>query len=503
MPAVQETISQVREIDVDQYKYGFETAIETDKAPTGLNEEIIRLISSKKNEPEWMLELRLQAYNRWLSMEEPHWARLDYPEIDFQAISYYAAPKTQNAPKSLDEVDPELLKTYEKLGIPLKEQEILAGVQKQGEGAEPDGNIYASGRVAVDAVFDSVSVVTTFKEELAKAGVIFCSISEAIREHPDLIKQYLGSVVPAGDNFYAALNAAVFTDGSFVYVPKGVRCPMELSTYFRINERNTGQFERTLIIADEGAYVSYLEGCTAPQRDENQLHAAVVELIALKDAEIKYSTVQNWYPGDKDGKGGVFNFVTKRGDCRGDNSKISWTQVETGSAITWKYPSCLLRGDNSRGEFYSIAVSNGHQQIDSGTKMIHLGRNTSSRIISKGISSGFSNNTYRGQVSAHRKATNARNFTQCDSLLIGNDCGAHTVPYIEAKNATAKFEHEATTSKISEDQLFYVMQRGIPEEEAIGLIVNGFVKEVIQELPMEFAVEAQKLIGISLEGSVG
>lgn len=503
MPAVQETISQVRDIDVDQYKYGFETAIETDKAPTGLNEEIIRLISSKKNEPEWMLELRLQAYNRWLSMEEPHWARLDYPEVDFQAISYYAAPKAQNAPKSLDEVDPELLKTYEKLGIPLKEQEILAGVRKQGEGAEPDGNIYASGRVAVDAVFDSVSVVTTFKEELAKAGVIFCSISEAIREHPDLIKQYLGSVVPAGDNFYAALNAAVFTDGSFVYVPKGVRCPMELSTYFRINERNTGQFERTLIIADEGAYVSYLEGCTAPQRDENQLHAAVVELIALKDAEIKYSTVQNWYPGDKDGKGGVFNFVTKRGDCRGDNSKISWTQVETGSAITWKYPSCLLRGDNSRGEFYSIAVSNGHQQIDSGTKMIHLGKNTSSRIISKGISSGFSNNTYRGQVSAHRKATNARNFTQCDSLLIGNDCGAHTVPYIEAKNATAKFEHEATTSKISEDQLFYVMQRGIPEEEAIGLIVNGFVKEVIQELPMEFAVEAQKLIGISLEGSVG
>lgn len=503
MPAVQETISQVQEMDVDQYKYGFETHIETDKAPKGLNEDIIRFISAKKNEPDWMLELRLQAYKRWLTMEEPHWARLHYPELDFQDISYYAAPKNQNSPKSLDEVDPQLLKTYEKLGIPLKEQEILAGVRKQHEPSKVDDNIYASGRVAVDAVFDSVSVVTTFKKELAKAGVIFCSISEAIREHSDLIKEYLGSVVPAGDNFYAALNAAVFTDGSFVYVPKGVRCPMELSTYFRINERNTGQFERTLIIADEGAYVSYLEGCTAPQRDENQLHAAVVELIALKDAEIKYSTVQNWYPGDKEGKGGVFNFVTKRGDCRGDNSKISWTQVETGSAITWKYPSCLLRGDNSRGEFYSIAVSNGYQQIDSGTKMIHLGKNTSSRIISKGISSGFSNNTYRGLVTAHRKASNARNFTQCDSLLIGNDCGAHTVPYIEAKNATAQFEHEATTSKISEDQLFYVMQRGIPEEEAIGLIVNGFVKEVIQELPMEFAVEAQKLIGISLEGSVG
>ncbi|MHC5307183.1 Fe-S cluster assembly protein SufB [Bartonella sp. LJL80] len=503
MPAVQETISQVREIDVDQYKYGFETHIETEKAPKGLNEDIIRFISAKKNEPDWMLELRLQAFQRWLKMEEPNWARLDYPKIDFQDLYYYAAPKNQSGPKSLDEVDPELLATYEKLGIPLKEQEILAGVRKQVEPSELDDNIYASGRVAVDAVFDSVSVVTTFKEELARAGVIFCSISEAIREHPDLIKEYLGSVVPVSDNFYAALNAAVFTDGSFVYVPKGVRCPMELSTYFRINERNTGQFERTLIIAEEGAYVSYLEGCTAPQRDENQLHAAVVELVAMKDAEIKYSTVQNWYPGDKDGKGGIYNFVTKRGDCRGDNSKISWTQVETGSAITWKYPSCLLRGDNSRGEFYSIAVSNGHQQIDSGTKMIHLGKNTSSRIISKGISAGFSNNTYRGQVTAHRKASNARNFTQCDSLLIGNDCGAHTVPYIEAKNASAQFEHEATTSKISEDQLFYVMQRGIPEEEAIALIVNGFVKEVIQELPMEFAVEAQKLIGISLEGSVG
>ncbi|ENS22063.1 Fe-S cluster assembly protein SufB [Brucella abortus] len=507
MPAVQETIDQVRGLDVDQYKYGFETTIEADKAPKGLNEDIIRFISAKKNEPEWMLEWRLKAYERWLTMEEPTWARVDYPKIDFQDAYYYSAPKNQSGPKSLDEVDPELLKTYEKLGIPLREQEILAGVRKQGEPSEIDGNpadnVYASGRVAVDAVFDSVSVVTTFKEELSKAGVIFCSISEAIREHPELVQKYLASVVPVSDNYYATLNSAVFTDGSFVYVPKGVRCPMEFSTYFRINEKNTGQFERTLIIADEGAYVSYLEGCTAPQRDENQLHAAVVELVAMENAEIKYSTVQNWFPGEKDGKGGIYNFVTKRGDCRGDNSKISWTQVETGSAITWKYPSCILRGDNSRGEFYSIAVSNGHQQIDSGTKMLHLGKNTSSRIISKGISAGKSNNTYRGQVSAHRKAENARNFTQCDSLLIGNDCGAHTVPYIEAKNATAQFEHEATTSKISEDQLFYVMQRGIPEEEAIALIVNGFVKEVIQELPMEFAVEAQKLIGISLEGSVG
>ncbi|WP_113155317.1 Fe-S cluster assembly protein SufB [Nitratireductor sp. OM-1] len=507
MPAVQETIDQVRMIDVDQYKYGFETLIESELAPKGLNEDIIRFISAKKEEPEWMTEWRLNAYKRWQAMEEPSWARVSYPKIDFQDLHYYAAPKNQTGPKSLDEVDPELLKTYEKLGIPLREQEILAGVRKQGESSEldenPSDNVYSSGRVAVDAVFDSVSVVTTFKEELAKAGVIFCSISEAIREHPELIQKYLGSVVPVSDNYYAALNSAVFTDGSFVYVPKGVRCPMELSTYFRINERNTGQFERTLIIAEEGAYVSYLEGCTAPQRDENQLHAAVVELIALDDAEIKYSTVQNWYPGDSEGKGGIYNFVTKRGDCRGNNSKISWTQVETGSAITWKYPSCILRGDNSRGEFYSIAVSNGHQQIDSGTKMLHLGKNTSSRIISKGISAGKSQNTYRGQVSAHRKAANARNFTQCDSLLIGNDCGAHTVPYIEAKNATAQFEHEATTSKISEDQLFYVMQRGIPEEEAIALIVNGFVKDVIQELPMEFAVEAQKLIGISLEGSVG
>ena len=501
MAGVQETIDTVRTLDVDQYKYGFETLIESDKAPKGLNEDIIRFISAKKGEPEWMLEWRLGAYRRWLTMEEPTWARVSYPKIDFQDIHYFAAPKGVTGPKSLDEVDPELLKTYEKLGIPLQEQEILAGVRKPSE--EPGDNVYASGRVAVDAVFDSVSVVTTFKEELAKAGVIFCSISEAIREYPELVRKYLGSVVPVSDNFYATLNSAVFTDGSFVYVPKGVRCPMELSTYFRINERNTGQFERTLIIADEGAYVSYLEGCTAPQRDENQLHAAVVELIALDDAEIKYSTVQNWYPGDKEGKGGIYNFVTKRGDCRGKNSKISWTQVETGSAITWKYPSCILRGDNSRGEFYSIAVSNGHQQIDSGTKMIHLGKNTSSRIISKGISAGKSNNTYRGQVSIHRKAENARNFTNCDSLLIGNECGAHTVPYIEANNSSAKVEHEATTSKISEDQKFYVMQRGIPEEEAIALIVNGFVKEVIQELPMEFAVEAQKLISISLEGSVG
>jgi Fe-S cluster assembly protein SufB len=489
MPAVQETIERVRKIDVDQYKYGFETIIESDKAPKGLSEDIIRFISAKKEEPEWMLEWRLDAYKRWLTLEEPNWARVDYPKIDFNDIYYYSAPKKTPGPKSLDDVDPELLRTYEKLGIPLGEQEILAGVENR--------------RVAVDAVFDSVSVVTTFKEELKKAGVLFMSFSEAVREHPELVRKYLGTVVPTSDNYYATLNSAVFTDGSFVFVPKGVRCPMELSTYFRINEKNTGQFERTLIICEEGAYVSYLEGCTAPQRDENQLHAAVVELVALDDAEIKYSTVQNWYPGDKEGKGGIYNFVTKRGDCRGKNSKISWTQVETGSAITWKYPSCILRGDNSRGEFYSIAVSNGYQQVDSGTKMIHLGKNTSSRIISKGISAGNSSNTYRGQVSAHRKAANARNFTQCDSLLIGDQCGAHTVPYIEAKNATAQFEHEATTSKISEDQLFYCMQRGIPEEEAVALIVNGFVREVIQELPMEFAVEAQKLINISLEGSVG
>ncbi|WP_206454093.1 Fe-S cluster assembly protein SufB [Aurantimonas marina] len=509
MPAVQETIDQVRKIDVDQYKYGFETLIEMDVAPKGLTEDTIRLISAKKNEPQWMLDWRLQAFERWKTMESPSWARLEYPEIDFQDIHYYAAPKSMSGPASLDEVDPEILRTYEKLGIPLREQEILAGVVKPAEPSEYDENALTppgangSSRVAVDAVFDSVSVATTFKKELQKAGVIFMPISEAIREHPDLVQKYLGSVVPVSDNFFATMNSAVFTDGSFVYIPKGVRCPMELSTYFRINEKNTGQFERTLIIADEGSYVSYLEGCTAPQRDENQLHAAVVELIALDDAEIKYSTVQNWYPGDKDGKGGIYNFVTKRGDCRGKRSKISWTQVETGSAITWKYPSCILRGDHSQGEFYSIAVSNGRQQIDSGTKMLHLGQNTTSRIISKGISAGRSNNTYRGQVSAHRKAADARNFTQCDSLLIGNECGAHTVPYIETKNATAQFEHEATTSKISDDQLFYCMQRGIPEEEAVALIVNGFVRDVIQQLPMEFAVEAQKLIGISLEGSVG
>ncbi|MCA1241986.1 Fe-S cluster assembly protein SufB [Stappia stellulata] len=490
MPAVQETIDRVRSIDVDQYKYGFSTDIESDKAPKGLNEDIIRFISAKKNEPEWMLEWRLDAYKRWLTMTEPTWARVEYPKIDFNDIYYYSAPKSTPGPKSLDEVDPELLATYAKLGIPLQEQEILAGVEPKN-------------RVAVDAVFDSVSVVTTFKEELKKAGVIFCSISEALQEHPELVKKYIGSVVPVTDNYYATLNSAVFTDGSFVYIPEGVRCPMELSTYFRINEQNTGQFERTLIIAEKGAYVSYLEGCTAPQRDENQLHAAVVELIALDDAEIKYSTVQNWYPGDSEGKGGIYNFVTKRGDCRGKNSKISWTQVETGSAITWKYPSCILRGDNSRGEFYSIAVSNGRQQIDSGTKMMHLGKNTSSRIISKGISAGKSQNTYRGLVSAHRKASNARNFTQCDSLLIGQDCGAHTVPYIDSKNATAVFEHEATTSKISDDQMFYCQQRGLSDEEAVALIVNGFVKDVIQQLPMEFAVEAQKLISISLEGSVG
>ena len=489
MVAVQETIDQVRKIDVDQYKYGFETMIESDKAPKGLSEDIVRFISAKKQEPEWMLEWRLEAYRRWMTMEEPTWARVDYPKIDFNDIYYYAAPKSTAGPTTIDDVDPELLKVYEKLGIPLREQEMLAGVQ--------------TSKIAVDAVFDSVSVVTTFKAELMKAGVIFMSISEAIREYPDLVKKYLGSVVPVTDNYYATLNCAVFTDGSFVYIPKGVRCPMELSTYFRINEQNTGQFERTLIIADEGSYVSYLEGCTAPKRDENQLHAAVVELIALDDAEIKYSTVQNWYPGDAEGKGGIYNFVTKRGDCRGKNSKISWTQVETGSAITWKYPSCILRGDGSRGEFYSIAVSNGAQQVDSGTKMIHLGKNTKSRIISKGISAGFSQNTYRGQVSVNRRAENARNFTNCDSLLIGDTCGAHTVPYIEVKNSTAKVEHEATTSKISEDQKFYAMQRGIPEEEAIALIVNGFVKEVLQQLPMEFAVEAQKLITISLEGSVG
>jgi Fe-S cluster assembly protein SufB len=489
MPAVQQTIDQVRRIDVDQYKYGFSTDIESVKAPKGLNEDIVRFVSHKKGEPAWMLDWRLDCLRRWRTMTEPTWANVRYPKIDFQNLHYYSAPKSSEGPKSLAEVDPALLRLYEKLGIPLSERERLAGVTGKA--------------VAVDAVFDSVSVVTTFKDELAKAGVIFCSMSEAVREHPELVRTYLGTVVPQSDNFYAALNSAVFSDGSFVYVPPGVRCPMELSTYFRINERQTGQFERTLIIADRGAYVSYLEGCTAPMRDEHQLHAAVVELVALDDAEIKYSTVQNWYPGDRNGKGGIYNFVTKRGDCRGRNAKISWTQVETGSAITWKYPSCILRGDNSRGEFYSIAVSNGYQQVDSGTKMIHLGNNTSSRIISKGIAAGHSQNTYRGLVSAHRKARGARNFTNCDSLLIGDKCGAHTVPYIEAKNASSHFEHEATTSKISDDKLFYCVQRGLSGEEAVALIVNGFVRDVLQHLPMEFMAETQKLIGVSLEGSVG
>ena len=482
MAAVRETVKTVGE--VEKYKYGFTTDIESDKAPLGLTEETVRFISAKKNEPGWLLEWRLAAFRRWLTMEEPKWAKVSYPPIDFQDAYYYAAPKQSAKLNSLDEVDPKLLETYQKLGIPLTEQKMLAGV-------------------AVDAVFDSVSVVTTFKEKLREVGVIFCPMSEAVRDHPELVQKYLGSVVPTSDNFYATLNSAVFSEGSFVYIPEGVRCPMELSTYFRINEKQTGQFERTLIIAEKGSYVSYLEGCTAPQRDENQLHAAVVELVTLDDAEIKYSTVQNWYPGDEDGKGGIYNFVTKRGDCRGANSKISWTQVETGSAITWKYPSCILRGDNSRGEFYSIAISNGRQQVDSGTKMIHLGRNTSSRIVSKGISAGRSSNTYRGLVSVHRKAENVRNFTQCDSLLIGDRCSAHTVPYIETKNPSAVLEHEATTSKISDDQMFYCRQRGIGEEEAVALIVNGFCRDVLQQLPMEFAVEAQKLVGISLEGSVG
>ncbi len=507
MPAVQETVEQVRRIDVDQYKYGFETLIESEKAPKGLSEDTVRFISAKKNEPEWMLAWRLDAFKRWLTMREPKWAKVEYSPINYQDIYYYSAPKKKDGPKSLDEIDPEILRTYEKLGIPLREQEILLGVQNpkaigDGDSGEAEtGSGY--GRVAVDAVFDSVSVATTFKAELAKAGVLFMPISEALQQHPDLVKKYLGTVVPISDNFFATLNSAVFSDGSFVYVPPGVRCPMELSTYFRINERNTGQFERTLIIADRGSYVSYLEGCTAPVRDENQLHAAVVELIALDDAEIKYSTIQNWYPGDSAGRGGVYNFVTKRGDCRGKNSKISWTQLETGSAITWKYPSCILRGDNARGEFYSIAISNGYQQVDSGTKMLHLGKNTTSRIISKGIAAGRSNNTYRGLVTAHRRATGARNFTNCDSLLIGDQCGAHTVPYIEAKNSSTVFEHEATTSKISEDILFYCRQRGLSAEEATALVVNGFVKDVLQQLPMEFAVEAQKLISVSLEGSVG
>jgi Fe-S cluster assembly protein SufB len=488
MAAVKETIDTVAGLET--YEHGFVTDIEMEFAPKGLNADIVRFISARKNEPEWMLELRLAAYERWLTMEEPDWAKVNYQKVDYQDIYYYAAPKKKDGPKSLDEIDPELLATYAKLGIPLKEQEVLAGV-------------VGAPKYAVDAVFDSVSVVTTFKDELKKHGVIFCAISEAIREYPDLVRQYLGSVVPVSDNYFAALNAAVFSDGSFVYVPPGVRCPMELSTYFRINAENTGQFERTLIIADKGAYVSYLEGCTAPQRDENQLHAAVVELIALDDAEIKYSTVQNWYPGDAEGKGGIYNFVTKRADCRGARSKVSWTQVETGSAVTWKYPSCILRGDNSVGEFYSIAVTNGAQQADTGIKMIHLGKNTKSRIISKGVSAGRSSNTYRGLVSAHAKATGARNFTQCDSLLIGKTCAAHTVPYVESDTAKAQFEHEATTTRLSEDQLFYAMQRGLSQEEAVALLVNGFVRDVLQELPMEFAVEAQKLVAISLEGSVG
>jgi Fe-S cluster assembly protein SufB len=488
MAAVKKTIDQVEQLET--YEHGFVTDIAQDFAPRGLSEDIVRFISAKKEEPEWMLQWRLEAYARWLQMEEPDWAKVEYAKVDYQNLYYYAAPSQKAGPMSLDEVDPELLKTYAKLGIPLREQEVLAGVQ-------------GAPRYAVDAVFDSVSVVTTFKKELAQVGVIFCSFSEAVREHPELVKRYLGSVVPTTDNYFACLNCAVFSDGSFVYIPPGVRCPMELSTYFRINAQETGQFERTLIIADKGAYVSYLEGCTAPQRDENQLHAAVVELVALDDAEIKYSTVQNWYPGDADGKGGIYNFVTKRADCRGVRSKVSWTQVETGSAVTWKYPSCILRGDESVGEFYSIAITNGRQQADTGTKMIHLGKNTRSRIISKGISAGNSSNTYRGLVSAHAKATGARNFTQCDSLLIGKTCAAHTVPYVEARNASAKFEHEATTTRLSDDQLFYVMQRGLSREEAVQLLVNGFVREVLQELPMEFAVEAQKLVAISLEGSVG
>jgi Fe-S cluster assembly protein SufB len=505
MPAVQETVEQVRQIDVDQYKYGFETLIESERAPKGLSEDTIRFISAKKDEPAWMLEWRLEAYRRWLTMREPQWARVDYGPIDYQDAYYYAAPKAFKAPKSLDDVDPEILKTYDKLGIPLREREALLGIVRESPAdGDVDGNGSNRGsRVAVDAVFDSVSVATTFKEELKKAGVIFMPISEALREHPDLVKQYLGSVVPVSDNFFATLNSAVFSDGSFVYVPPGVRCPMELSTYFRINEKNTGQFERTLIIADKGSYVSYLEGCTAPMRDENQLHAAVVELIAHEDAEIKYSTIQNWYPGDAQGRGGIYNFVTKRGDCRGANSKISWTQVETGSAITWKYPSCILQGDDSVGEFYSVALANNYQQADTGTKMIHIGKNTRSTIVSKGISAGHGQNTYRGLVKILKGATNARNYSQCDSLLMSNTCGAHTFPYVEVKNSTARLEHEASTSKIGEDQIFYCRQRGLSAEDAVSMIVNGFCKEVFRELPMEFAVEAQKLLGVSLEGSVG
>ena len=483
MSAAADTKEQVAALG-EKYKYGFVTDIEMERAPKGLSEDTVKFISAKKGEPEWMLEWRLAAYRRWREMTEPTWARVHYHKIDYQDAYYYAAPKAPEKKLSLDEVDPKLLETYAKLGIPLSEQKMLAGV-------------------AVDAVFDSVSVATTFKAKLNEAGVIFCPMSEAIRDYPDMVRKYLGTVVPVSDNFFATLNSAVFSDGTFVYVPKGVRCPMELSTYFRINASNTGQFERTLIIADEGSYVSYLEGCTAPMRDENQLHAAVVELVALEGAEIKYSTVQNWYPGDENGKGGIYNFVTKRGDCRGARSKISWTQVETGSAITWKYPSCILRGDDTVGEFYSIAIANHYQQADTGTKMIHLGKNTRSRIISKGISAGKAQNTYRGLVSVHPKAVNARNYTQCDSLLIGGKCGAHTVPYIESRNPTARIEHEATTSKIAEDQLFYCLQRGISQDEAVSLIVNGFCREVLQQLPMEFAVEAQKLVGISLEGSVG
>jgi Fe-S cluster assembly protein SufB len=478
------TVSTVAALGEQAYPHGFETTIEAETAPLGLSEEVIRFISAKKDEPQWLLDWRLAAYKLWQTMHEPNWAKLKYKPARYSEIYYYSAPKQKAGPQSLADIDPELLKTYEKLGIPLSEQKMLAGV-------------------AVDAVFDSVSVVTTFREELKKAGVIFCSISEAVREHPELVQKYLGSVVPVADNFFATLNCAVFTDGSFVYVPPGVRCPMELSTYFRINAKNTGQFERTLIIADKGSYVSYLEGCTAPQRDENQLHAAVVELIALEDAEIKYSTVQNWYPGDKDGKGGIYNFVTKRGACRGARSKISWTQVETGSAITWKYPSCILQGDGSVGEFYSVALTNNHQQADTGTKMIHLGKNTRSTIISKGISAGHSQNTYRGLVRVLPRAEGARNYTRCDSLLLGSNCGAHTVPYIESRNPTARLEHEATASKVSDEQLFYCRSRGLAEDEAVGLIVNGFCKEVLQALPMEFAVEAQKLIALSLEGSVG
>ncbi len=497
MTAATETLDAVQALSDTGYKWGFETDIEMDMAPKGLTEDTIRLISSRKDEPAWLLEWRLKAFALWQTMPSPDWARVSgHPAIDYQDIHYYAAPKKKAGPKSLDEVDPELLAMYEKLGIPLRERAILAGV----EGAE-DAPERAD--IAVDAVFDSVSVATTFRSQLAKAGVIFCPISEAVRDHPDLVRQYLGSVVPQGDNFYAALNSAVFTDGSFVYVPRGVRCPMELSTYFRINAKNTGQFERTLIVVEDGGYVSYLEGCTAPMRDENQLHAAVVELVAMDDAQIKYSTVQNWYPGDANGRGGIYNFVTKRGACRGARSKISWTQVETGSAITWKYPSCILQGDDSVGEFYSVAVTNNCQQADTGTKMIHIGRNTRSTIVSKGISAGRSDNTYRGLVKILPKAVGARNHTQCDSLLIGDQCGAHTVPYIECRNPRAVIEHEATTSKIADDQLFYCRSRGLSQEDAVGLIVNGFCKDVLKELPMEFAVEAQKLLAVSLEGSVG